>query len=128
MPAVNEQSVVEARNARDRAVTEETNLPASYVTKLRDATPRRGGKRAPRCRRQWRKPSLRAAVFGRSGAVPRARAGAARAEGGPRGAARGFPRPRTSGGSAAAAGAAGAGAPRAPRAPGAAGAAQARAD
>ena len=48
VPAVNEQNVVEARNARDVAVLEETNLPASYVTKLRDADAERDAKlRAP---------------------------------------------------------------------------------
>ena len=48
VPAVNEQNVVDARNARDEAVTEETNLPASYVTKLRDADAERDAKlRAP---------------------------------------------------------------------------------
>jgi len=44
VPAVNEQNVLEARNARDRAVTEETKLPASYVTKLRKADDERDAK------------------------------------------------------------------------------------
>lgn len=48
VPAVNEQSVVEARNARDVAVATETDLPSSYLAKLQKADDERDAKmRAP---------------------------------------------------------------------------------
>ena len=106
MPAVNEQNVVEARNARDVAVLEETNLPASYVTKLRGTCPpRRGELRAPAA-------TMEEAIIAGGGVRAlkeqcRARCWSSKGDD-----------PRPSGGSAAAAGAAGAG-----RAAGAAGAA-----